>query len=276
MPPPQPYFKAPCLVVVQVLQQWKPSGFQWQTQLGVPLQDRGAKSCWSGIPFQRLIELAELCMLCILLISWTLEDFLFSHSLVQASHLTFEAVLNVSFHKSQSSSTNLRQLFSVFDSLLTLFLPRLLLVILISLLMILSLLFNVKLRGSMRLYTVSVCDVGASAWCYTSLHLPFSFHCFPHVPVVPTAPPVTTIGLTYCPSDPVPSSLHQNMLPFMLVTPSNTLNLLCPLEFFPFGFKCPLAVPMLKKHLWTFRSFTMFLKPFSGISSVSIFTAFQD
>lgn len=89
-------------------------------------------------------------------------------------------------------------------------------------------------------------------------------------------PPITTIGLTYCPSDPVPSSLHQNMLPFMLVTPSNTLNLLCPLEFFPFGFKCPLAVPMLKKHLWTYRSFTSFLKPFSGISSVSIFTAFQD
>lgn len=100
--------------------------------------------------------LAELYVPCILLTSWTLEDFLFSHSLVQASHLTFEAVLNVSLDKSQSSSTNLRQLFSVFDSLLTLFLLRLLLVTLISLLMILSLLFNVKLRGSMRLYTVTV------------------------------------------------------------------------------------------------------------------------
>lgn len=93
-----------------------------------------------------------------------------------------------------------------------------------------------------------VCDVGASACCCTSLHLPFSFHCFPHVAVVLPAPlPVPTIGLTYCPSDPVPSSLHQNMLPFMLVTPSNALNPWCPLESFPFGFKCPLAVPVLKK-----------------------------
>lgn len=36
---------------------------------------------------------------------------------------------------------------------------------------------------------------------------------------LPPPLPLTTVGLTYCPSDPVPSSLHQNMLPFMLVTP---------------------------------------------------------
>lgn len=125
-------------------------------RLGVPLQDRKAKSCCSGIRFHSVIVLAEPYMPCILLTSRTLEDFLFSRSVVQASRLTFEAVLNVSLHKSQSSSTNLRQLFSVFDSLLTLFLLRLLLVILISLLMILSLLFNVKLRGSMRPYTATV------------------------------------------------------------------------------------------------------------------------
>lgn len=149
-------------------------------------------------------------------------------------HLTFEAVLNVSLHKSQSSSTNLRQLFSVSDSLLALLLLRLLLVILISLLMILSLLFNVKLRGSLHTATVFVMlgplPDAALRFIYLSHFIAFPIfqqHC---------QPPATTIGLTYCPSAPVPSSLHQNMVPFMLVTLSNTLNPLCPLEFFSVWF----------------------------------------
>lgn len=71
-----------------------------KVKLGVPLQDSKAKSCCSGIQFRSGSVLAELYVPCILLTSWTLEDFLFSHSLVQASHLTFEAVLNISLHKS--------------------------------------------------------------------------------------------------------------------------------------------------------------------------------
>ena len=71
-----------------------------RTQLGVPLQGSKAKSCSSGTEFHSVIVLAELHVPRVLLTSWTLEDFLFSHSLVRASHLTFEAVLNVSLHKS--------------------------------------------------------------------------------------------------------------------------------------------------------------------------------
>lgn len=196
----------------------------------MPLQESQAKGCCSAIQFAE-----HLCWLsCTCHISWSLEGFLFSPSLVQASHLTFEAVLNVSLHKSQSSSTNLRQLFSVSDSLLALLLLRLLLVILISLLMILSLLFNVKLRGSLHTATVFVMlgplPDAALRFIYLSHFIAFPIfqqHC---------QPPATTIGLTYCPSAPVPSSLHQNMVPFMLVTLSNTLNPLCPLEFFSVWF----------------------------------------
>lgn len=71
-----------------------------KTWVGVPLQDSKTKSCCSGIPFPSAIVLAKLYMPYILLTSWTLRGFLFSRSLVQASHLTFEAVLNISLHKS--------------------------------------------------------------------------------------------------------------------------------------------------------------------------------
>lgn len=95
---------------------------------------------------------------------------------------------------------------------------------LFSLLMILSLHFNVKLRGiyeTVHYYCVS--EVGASARCGSVvLQLSFSFHSYLPVVQIAPSPLVMTTGLTCHPSGSVPSSPLQNMLPFILGTSSNT------------------------------------------------------
>lgn len=163
------------------------------------------------------------------LILWFLGATINSSVFAGTSPLASQAIFWVSVHNLQSNSTNPRRVFSTFDSLLIPFFLRVQLVILISLLMILSLHFNVKLSCiNETVHDYCVSGFGASACCGRIVfHLSFSFHSY--LPVVQAVPSPLWWPLGWHPiHQPLSPPAHSKIcyLSFQRF-PQTLLNLLC-------------------------------------------------